>query len=109
MRFGSAVLQPCRKSVYLIMKTARIAGIVVLVIAVLLGLAITFTVGWRPFIGPKARRLTDRKFEASPSRLERGRYLTENLLGCFDCHGQHEWTKHDAPLVSGTRGAATAD
>ena len=105
MRFGRAVLQPRRKSLHLMMKTTRMAGIVVLLIAALLGLAITFTVGWRPFIGPKARPLTDRKFEATPARLERGRYLTEDLLGCFDCHGQHDWTKHDPPLVAGTRGA----
>src|SRR5262249_9467786 len=87
------------------MRMTRITGIVVLVIAVLLGLAITFTVGFRPFIGPKARTLTDRKFEVTPARLERGHYLTEDLLGCFDCHGQHDWTKHGAPLISETRGA----
>src|SRR5579864_8435646 len=86
-------------------RTARLLAIVALSILILLALAITFTVGWRPFVGPKARPLTARKFEATPARLARGRYLTENVLSCFDCHGEHDWTKHDAPLVPGTEGA----
>lgn len=84
---------------------ARILAIVVLAIVVLLLLGITFTVGWRPFLGPRARPLTARKFEATPARLLRGRYLAENVLDCFACHGEHDWTKHDAPLVPGTEGA----
>lgn len=80
-------------------------GILLVVIALLLAVAITFTIGWRPFIGPKARPLTDRKFESTPERLARGEYLAENLLLCFDCHGQHDWSKHEAPLIPGTKGA----
>jgi Cytochrome c len=86
-------------------RTARILAITALSIVVLLLGAITFTVGWRPFLGPKARPLTARKFEATPARLERGRYLTENVLSCFECHSEHDWTKHDAPVVPGTEGA----
>jgi len=40
--------------------------------------------------------------------MARGRYLVETL-GCFDCHGEHDWTKHDAPLIEGTRPAGYAD
>ena len=76
-----------------------IAGLVVVLAA-----AITVTIGWRPFIGPKARPLTNRVFEATPVRLERGRYLTEGLLGCFGCHAEHEWAQHEAPLIPGTLG-----
>lgn len=86
----------------------RVAGIVLAGLVVLLSIAITFTIGWRPFLGPKARPLTDRKFERTPGRLARGKYLVESLLGCFDCHGEHDWTKHDAPLIEGTRGAGYA-
>ena len=50
-------------------------GIVVLVLVILIALAITVTIGWQPIIGPKTRSLNDRRFEASPARLERGRYL----------------------------------
>jgi hypothetical protein len=51
---------------------------------VLLIAGISLTIGWRPFIGPKARPLTSRKFEATPQRLERGRYLAVGLTGCSE-------------------------
>jgi mono/diheme cytochrome c family protein len=44
------------------------------------------TVGWRPVLGPKARAVTNRKFQVTPARLERGRYLAENVMGCIECH-----------------------
>lgn len=53
----------------------RIVGTTVLIIVALLLVGVTFTVGWRPFIGPKARALTNRTFEATPARVERGSYL----------------------------------
>jgi len=83
-------------------------GITLLVIVLLLVGAISLTIGWRPFIGPKARPLTGRTFERTPARLARGQYLVENL-GCFDCHGEHDWKKHDAPLIAGTAGAGYVD
>jgi hypothetical protein len=44
-------------------------------------------VGIRPFIGPKTRPLTDRTFERTPARLERGKYLvTSGLAPCILCH-----------------------
>jgi hypothetical protein len=50
-------------------------------VALLLIGVISLTIGWRPFIGPKARPLTSRKFEATPQCLERGRYLAGGLTG----------------------------
>jgi len=75
---------------------------------VLLGLVavgITFTVGWRPFIGPKARPLTARKFESTPRRLERGRYIATALSGCIYCHSPHDWKAPRTPFVAGMTGA----
>jgi mono/diheme cytochrome c family protein len=65
---------------------------------VLLVLGITFTIGWRPFIGPNARALTDRKFESTQQRLERGKYLTS---GCKYCHSPHDWKAADMPYLPG--------
>ena len=84
-------------------------GIALLVIVLLAVGAISLTIGWRPFIGPKARPLTGRKFEPSPARQARGQYLVENLGDCFGCHGEHDWKKHDAPLIPGTAGAGYAE
>jgi len=89
-------------------KILKVAGFGVVGLIVALAIAISLTIGWRPFIGPRSRPLTNRTFERTPERLARGRYLAENL-GCFDCHGEHDWTKHDAPLIEGTRGAGYAD
>ncbi|MGD0125156.1 MAG: hypothetical protein ABSF46_07360 [Terriglobia bacterium] len=80
-------------------RAMKIAGIVLGALALLLAGAISLTIGWRPFIGPRARPLTNRKFEATPERLARGKYLTENVLDCLACHSQRDWTKHNAPPV----------
>ena len=90
------------------MKRILEALAVTLLIIIMLAVgAISMTIGWRPFFGPQTRPLTDRRFQSTPERMARGQYLVENL-GCFDCHGEHDWKKHDAPLVEGTRGAGYA-
>lgn len=70
-------------------------------VALLLIARISLTIGWRPFIGPRARPLTSRKFEATPQRLKRGRYIFD-LGGCGGCHSQHDWNTHGAPVIPGT-------
>ena len=87
------------------MRFVRILGYTVFGLLVALAVAITFTIGWRPFIGPKARPLTDRKFDVTPIRLARGRYLAENVAGCMDCHSPHDWTQRDSPITPGMEGA----
>jgi hypothetical protein len=52
-------------------KLALVALIIITVVVV----GITFTIGWRPIIGREKRALTDRKFEATQTRLMRGKYL----------------------------------
>src|SRR5688572_19117459 len=76
--------------------------LLLLIVALLVG--ITATIGWRPFIGPKSRALTATRFDSTPVRLARGEYLTENLLNCFACHSDRDWTQHDAPEIARTKG-----
>ncbi len=83
----------------------RILGYTLVVLVVLLVVTINFTIGWRPFLGPRTRPLTDRKFDATPERLARGRYIAENVAGCMDCHSPHDWTQHDAPISPGKEGS----
>ena len=66
----------------------RTLGIGVLVAAVLGTTGITAMIGWRPFIGPRARPLTDRHFEATNARIERGRYLVTAVTPCVLCHSE---------------------
>ena len=83
----------------------RISLVVVLCLVAVLAVGITMTIGWRPFIGPRVRPLTDRVFERTPERLARGKYLVEAVAPCMDCHSPHDWTQHDAPITPGMEGA----
>jgi|SRR5579862_4762657 hypothetical protein len=83
----------------------KVSVVIVLCLVVLLGVGITATIGWRPFIGPRTRPLTSRVFERTPQRLARGKYLAENVSVCMDCHSPHDWTKHDSPIPPGMEGA----
>jgi hypothetical protein len=76
-----------------------------LCLVALLAVGITLTIGWRPFIGPRSRPLTNRVFEGTPERWARGKYIVENLAACADCHSPHDWTKHDNPIPPGMEGA----
>ena len=64
--------------------------LLVLLIAVplLLAAAITFTIGWRPFVGARVSPASNQIFEASPARYERGAYLVNALMGCMYCHAE---------------------
>jgi mono/diheme cytochrome c family protein len=86
-------------------KLGKIVLLTGIVVALVLIAVVSLTIGWRPFIGPKLRPLTSAKFEATPQRLERGRYLAVGLTGCWECHSQHDWNMHGAPVVRGTEGS----
>jgi mono/diheme cytochrome c family protein len=78
------------------------------VIVGLLAAAITATVGWRPFLGPKARPLTERRIEPTPARLERGEYLVRNVSGCLFCHSDLDPSVEGLPVKAGLAGAGRA-
>src|SRR5947207_3369315 len=77
-----------------------IASLVVILIA-----GITVTIGWRPFVGPRARPLIVRKIAPTWQRLARGTYLVDHVTPCMECHSPHRWTEHDAPIESNMLGA----
>ncbi len=80
-------------------------GVALISLIVLLAIAITLTIGWRPFLGPRARAVTNRTFERTPQRLQRGRYIATALGGCSYCHTPHNWTAPGTPYVEGMEGA----
>lgn len=64
-----------------------------LALAVVVVVGVPSMVGLRPFLGPKARPLTNRRFEATPARLERGKYLiTSAQTPCLLCHSPWDTT-----------------
>jgi mono/diheme cytochrome c family protein len=86
-------------------KLGKILGWTVLVVVVLAAIGITFTITWRPFIGPRARTTTARTFERTPERLARGKYIAEHISGCMQCHTPHDWTSRVSLSGSGNLGA----
>jgi hypothetical protein len=86
-------------------KLRKILGWMFFALVVVLAVGITFTIGWRPFLGPRTRPLTARKFESTPARLARGAYLVNSVNDCMTCHAEHDWTVHDAPILPNTLGA----
>lgn len=79
-------------------------GIVLVALGAVLAGAISATMGWRPFLGPKARALTERRFESSPERVARGKYLVESVTGCVYCHSELDWQARGFPVKAGTEG-----
>ena len=43
--------------------------------------------------------------ERTQARLERGKYLSEAVAGCFDCHSPTQWNAPEAPPEPGKTGA----
>ena len=85
----------------------RTVGTTVLVLGALALAGISATVGWRPFIGPKTRPLTNRTFDASPARLERGKYIASHVSGCLYCHSDLDIGPQGTGITfkAGTEGA----
>ena len=82
-------------------KLRKVLLVICISILLLLILGINFTIGWRPFLGPKKRATTSRRFESTPERVARGRYLAQSVLGCTTCHTPRDFTKHGAPSIAG--------
>jgi mono/diheme cytochrome c family protein len=53
----------------------------------------------------RARQLRDIKFDRTPARLERGKYLSEGLLQCFICHSDRDWKAPGGPPLQNKKGA----
>jgi len=58
-------------------------------------LASTYLIYFLPNIDP-AQTLT---VEITEGRIQRGKYLANNVTVCMDCHSTRDWTKFSAPLV----------
>jgi hypothetical protein len=78
----------------------RILGILLLLLTTVVTVAAIFVVR----VPPKQRPASTEVVERTPERIERGRYLVNNVFGCMDCHAKRDYTRYGAP-VSGPLGA----
>ena len=78
--------------------------VVAVVVIILVGVGAVKVFGPRAFLGPRSRPLTSCRFEVTPTRLDRGKYLA-TTIGCLYCHSPHDWSKPDTPILTGLAGA----
>jgi mono/diheme cytochrome c family protein len=55
--------------------------------------------------GPAMKPAPNIKVAMTPERIERGRYIFENLAHCDGCHSPRDWMALDAPTIAETRGS----
>ena len=83
----------------------KIGGLSLVALLLLVIVLLLSTVGIRPIIGPRARPLTDARFETTPERLERGRYLVTSVTLCLACHSELDWNDPGLAIQPGTDGS----
>lgn len=81
-------------------KVFKVLGYLILFIAIVAGGGVSYLYLAKPDVGPAP----DITVEATPARLERGKYLANNVALCMDCHGKREWDKFAGPPKAGTEG-----
>ncbi|HVY45186.1 MAG TPA: hypothetical protein VHB21_04865 [Minicystis sp.] len=57
---------------------------------------------------PAQRPASAARFEATPARLARGKYVVEALADCMGCHSDRDYTRWGAPVVEARRGVGGA-
>lgn len=81
-------------------KFLKIAGYIILSLAVLIGAVIGYIKNAMPNVGPPE----DLKVELTPARIERGHYLAWSVCVCMDCHSTRDWSKFSGPIAPGKIG-----
>ena len=61
------------------------------------------------FAFPKVSDATNMKIDATPERIERGKYLANGFAGCIDCHSERDWTLFSGPVIPGAEGKGGFD
>jgi mono/diheme cytochrome c family protein len=81
-------------------KFLRFFGFLVLFLVIVVGGLVSYIKIALPNVGPAA----EVKINATPERIERGKYLANHVTVCMDCHSTRDWTKFSGPLTPGTLG-----
>ncbi|HEX6225851.1 MAG TPA: cytochrome C [Chryseolinea sp.] len=81
-------------------KLPKVIGFVLLGIALLIGILISYIKLALPDVG-EPEEIT---VELTPERIERGKYLAHSVSLCMDCHATRDWSKFSGPPTEGTLG-----
>ena len=80
---------------------------IILGVVVLLVLVAACGYAYLMFAFPKVPPAANIKFDTSPERLARGKYLNDHVVGCTTCHTQRDWTKFSGPIKEEMLGAGS--
>ena len=61
-------------------------------------------VGFVKLVLPMAGKPEAIKIDLTKERIERGKYLANNVCVCMDCHSKRDWSKFSGPVTPGTLG-----
>ncbi|MBZ0114824.1 MAG: cytochrome c [Thermoanaerobaculia bacterium] len=77
----------------------RILSFTLIVLGVLVMVATVFVLTYRPAHRPAP----DLTIERTAERVDRGRYLVENVASCMQCHSDRNWTRYGGPAGTDRR------
>ncbi len=78
-----------------------------MIIGLLIGFLIMASAAFLGYVKTSLPNVGDARqmsVQITPERLQRGKYLAENVAVCIDCHSTRDWTKFALPFVAGTTG-----
>ncbi|MBC7915553.1 MAG: cytochrome C [Pyrinomonadaceae bacterium] len=81
-------------------KVSKIIIYLLLVLVILIGALLSYVKFALPNIGDAP----ELKVEATPQRIERGKYLANHVTVCMDCHSSRDWSKFSGPIDLKTTG-----
>jgi hypothetical protein len=76
---------------------------IVLVIVVIVAGSLAYLFLRKPATSPPSSI----KVEITPARVQRGRYIFENLSDCDGCHSMRDFSRFGGPVIAGGRGMGT--
>lgn len=81
-------------------KAIKVLGYAIVAVMIIMFGLITYVKTALPNVGAAPELKVDR----TPARIERGKYLANNVSLCINCHSERDWTKFAGPVIDGTFG-----
>jgi len=76
-------------------KFGKILVFIILGLIIVVGALLSYV----KFALPNAPKAENLKVEITPGRIERGKYLANNVTVCIDCHSTRDWSKFAGPVA----------
>ncbi len=81
-------------------KAFKVIGILLLIIVLAVAGIASYVMWALPSVGAPPQL----KVEATPERIERGKYLANHVMVCMDCHSTRNWNELTGPPLEETHG-----